>query len=167
MGKPGGQVGNPGKTSRLEILQRVEFTEFCLQRGFKKWQIKAQLRSRYGLSGRSAERYIARAQERLIKATAKTREEHRRDAYRFYLSVIQGHDSTLWEKMRAQHLICKLFGLYAPVRVRHGGDAKAPRIREEVTVRELLVTSREEASASLAGLHRANGVKTNGTGGEH
>jgi hypothetical protein len=131
----------------------------------------------YGISGRTAERYLRAARKQIIARSGKSREEHFADALNFYESIISGPDATLRERMEAQHQLCVLLGLYAPRRLRHGGDRETPplktecegpllnwsratledlqtmrAIRARLEVQEVVVNGREEVGQALAEL---------------
>jgi hypothetical protein len=139
-GHPGGQPDNPGRTPREEHVRRIEVALLLLSRRLRKGAIKRELHRLFGVSARTAERYLAVARKRLLAESGKTKEEHKRDAYLFYESIVSGPDATLAERMQAQWAICKLLGLIPPQRVRHGGNPGSPPIR----------TARREAAAGLA-----------------
>jgi hypothetical protein len=144
-GEAGGVVGNPGKTTRDELEERVGITMHLLDKRVPKHRIKKVLANRFGVGYRTVERYMARARKQIIAASGKSKKEHRLEALRFYESVITGPDATLRERMDAQSEICKLLGLNAPTRLRHGGDRGAPPIETKGEVVETVAYTREDA----------------------
>jgi len=132
---------------RVEMRDRVAYAANLLARYAKKHEAFKLLMHRYGISARTCERILARARDDLARRHGQTKDGHHQDAYSFYSSILRDPASTLEQRMSAQQEICRLFGLYAPQRLAHGGDAEGEPLRMEV--RETIVTTREEVAAVI------------------
>ena len=94
-------------------------------------QIFAAMKEKYDISRRTAQRYLSRARDERILRTQKPAEEHRVDAYEFYLSVTRDKNATAGEKVRAQNSIDKLLGLRRPVQT-HGTQIQVSVTKDEL-----------------------------------
>jgi hypothetical protein len=161
---PGPSAPGRSSSSARELEQRIEFTAYLLGQMVPKGQVKTLLRRRYQnrsgkpISARTCEDYISRAREKLIEWTQKPKEEHVTEAAAYYVTTIQNAQATISEKLRARERLDALYGINAPIRHAHGGDPDAPPIQAVPEVREIVVTTREEARQVLAALSEAAGV---------
>lgn len=78
--------------------------------------VERALIDRYKVSGKSAQRYLARAKRSLLDAANRPRQEHVADAYAFYCSVIANPNAKDSEKLKAQERIDRLLALDRPRR---------------------------------------------------
>jgi hypothetical protein len=149
-----GPAGN--KPTREEYQRRVEFAEYLLFRRLPIEQVKARLKGMFQVSYRTAERLLAAARRRLLARSGKTKQQHLQEALDFWESIVTGPDAQLGQRMDAQRELSKLLGLNAPLRHAHGGDPAAPPIPVEgaVEVREVVVTTREEARVYLEAMRQ-------------
>lgn len=99
------------KPTREQMAERVEHTAFLLSRRLYKCDIKRLLKKRYGVRARACETYLARARALLVADSGKPKEEHAKDALRFWESIVAGKDATLKDRMDAQDHIESLVGV--------------------------------------------------------
>jgi len=77
----------------------------------KKRLIKQVIKGEYGLQARQIDRYLSRAREEMMAESDRSVDEHRADAYHFYLSVLQDSKTSIRSKLLARERIDKLYGL--------------------------------------------------------
>jgi hypothetical protein len=75
----------------------------------------------WGVTPRTIESYLARAQKRIVDATKKKPEWHKLRALNFYESVVAGPDAEMGERLRAQERIDRLLGLESPTEHHQSG----------------------------------------------
>ena len=83
-------------------------------------EIKTAIAARYGLSRRSATRYLQRARREMQEFVDRDDHRHRTDSFYFYLSVIENPDSTQRERLRARERIDKVMGIELPNQYHQG-----------------------------------------------
>jgi hypothetical protein len=118
--------GRRSGSTTQEIEQRIELTANLLGRGLPKGVVKRQLKEKFGLSFRQAERYITRARQELVKRTGRPKEEHFVDSSAFWTSVIESPTSSLRDKMHARSQLDYLYALARPKTVEVSGKDHRP-----------------------------------------
>jgi len=102
--------------------ERIRLVADLLALGYFKAQIKQTVISRYGVTARTAERYLSRAREMLREYTEEDIEDHRGKALKVYWGVVRDPAATPMEKVRAQQRIDKILGLESAHKVEHSGN---------------------------------------------
>lgn len=115
--KPGGQIGNPGRTPEAEVERRVSECRVALESHFTKGEIKKQMKEKYGVDARTVENYLSRAREQIVQEVAETREYLRSQSVAVYRRILRSPDSTAKDKIMAQRQIDHILGLHAPWKV--------------------------------------------------
>jgi hypothetical protein len=110
-----GKVRTPKSTAK-DVNERVAACADMLARHFHKHQIKAMLKQKYGVGGRQAETYISRARDYLLSLADEGPRELVANVLASLRTVIRQSDSGM-EVIAANAEICKLFGLYKPVKI--------------------------------------------------
>ncbi|MBX3441240.1 MAG: hypothetical protein KF774_02450 [Planctomyces sp.] len=105
---------NPGRTPAAEIERRIEHVLELLKMQLTKGDIKRHCRERWGVSTHTAERYLARAREALLKDSKRGRAEHVADVYGLLRSIIESPSEPSRTKLRAANQLCRLLGLNSP-----------------------------------------------------
>jgi len=137
--KTGGTKRAKGPRVEIDgnIDERVDFTESLMASGLRKYEIKQKLREKYNVEFRTAERYMARARERILAGLRETRDDYRADAIAFYRSVIANAEAPVKDKIRAQEGLSRLLGLNAPLKVAQtdsdGNDISPDEARARVS----------------------------------
>jgi len=136
---------NPGRTPDDEIEGRIVVTVALLAQGVRKSQIKRILASKFSVSARTCENYLARAREQLLEEVREERDEQRSLSLALYRSIISNPNSTMKDKILAQQRIDRLLGLEAPIKwastTTDGQDvvpAAAPMDLRSLTTEELI-----------------------------
>ena len=99
---------------KLTVAQRRDIIDTCrdlLSAMTKKRLIKQVIKGEYGLQARQIERYLSRARDEMMAESDRSVDEHRADAYHFYLSVLQDSKTSIRSKLLARERIDKLYGL--------------------------------------------------------
>ena len=110
--------GNPGKrATATELEERTIIVARLLCARRHKHQIKQYLAAKYDLGARSAEAYIARAREWMLKQARKPRADFVAEALGFYEEIIRDPEAELREKMDAQLAIRQMMGLDKPFKI--------------------------------------------------
>lgn len=120
-----------------------------------KSEIKHVLDSRFKLAPRSCERAIHEAREMLRDATAKSEDEHRNDAYKFYDSIVRDHARGIRFRILSQERIDKLLALDGPIKLQlPGGVGDRARLAlalvQEAGAADLLEQLDDKLSAAQA-----------------
>jgi hypothetical protein len=76
-----------------------------------KGDIKRAIIAKYGISVSSFERRLSRVRRELLDETEQPIDEHRSDAYHFYLSVLRDRNASHRDRLKAAERIDKLLGL--------------------------------------------------------
>tara|TARA_R110002095_G_scaffold179899_1_gene157426 strand:+ start:1388 stop:1855 length:468 start_codon:yes stop_codon:yes gene_type:complete len=92
--------------------------------------IKTVVSEKFQISRRSVERYIKRARREMIAHMEIPIEQHRAEAYYFYLSVIDSEKATCRDRLRARERIDKLVG--AEAALRFNNDTRIKITTEEI-----------------------------------
>tara|TARA_R110002111_G_scaffold262694_1_gene340245 strand:- start:196930 stop:197397 length:468 start_codon:yes stop_codon:yes gene_type:complete len=92
--------------------------------------IKTVVSEKFQISRRSVERYIKRARREMIAHMEIPIEQHRAEAYYFYLSVIESEKATCRDRLRARERIDKLVG--AEAALRFNNDTRIKITTEEI-----------------------------------
>lgn len=118
--------GTPGKYSngdppyqptKKEIEERVEFARNIYLKQRFKGQMIAEIKQEFGVSARTAEKYLSRAKEQVRELSDATWMEKRENAYQFYLSIAMDESQPAHSRIKAQTRIDQIYGLDAPVKV--------------------------------------------------
>jgi hypothetical protein len=110
--------GNPGRrATTVELEERVIIVARLLCARRHKCQIKQYLATKYGLGARSAEIYISRAREWMLRHVKKSRDELISEALGFYEEILRDPEAELHRKMDAQLAIRQMMGLDKPFKI--------------------------------------------------
>ena len=114
------------RLTKDELEERVEHAAFLMARRLPKSQIKRNLMDAYNLtSARQVERYMAGARKLARAASRVKPDEALRQAINFYNSVISDPDANIFEKLKAQERLDKLYG-HDQYNIKLSGDPKNP-----------------------------------------
>ncbi|MEZ6073571.1 MAG: hypothetical protein R3C10_25655 [Pirellulales bacterium] len=100
-----------GKITREENRRRLDTVRELLNQRRTKAEIKRELRRRYSVGARTAERYLSRVRGEILADTGRPRSEHHAEAYAFYLKIARDEEVSTRDRLRAQARIDKLMGL--------------------------------------------------------
>lgn len=132
------------RPTKADHARRLELVRKLLLARCAKWEIKKVLYAQFGIKARTAERYLSRARDQLLKELDRPKKDHVSDAYEFYVGIIRSKTATAREKILAQDRIDKLLGLEAPTRSKHehsgpdGGPISIDQINAEIQREERL-----------------------------
>jgi len=94
----------------------ITFTEAALSQRFHTADVHRLLLRKYGIKSRTAQKCVARARQRILEKTLKSKSDHKIDALAFYDQILRNKEATVREKILAQERIDKLLGLESPAR---------------------------------------------------
>jgi hypothetical protein len=136
----------PGRKSKSnkEIEERIEVVANMLALDVRKSSIKKFCLEKFGVGYRSAEVYISRARELLVKWSKQSSEEHYIEALAWWRGVIQNQSTDWPAKMRARENLDRLFGIKPPEEHVLRGDPNSP-IGVHVTIETILAARRRIA----------------------
>jgi hypothetical protein len=126
------------KSTAAEIEKRIETCEMLIARRVTKTQIHAAMLQKFNIGWRQADRYAARARDRLMKRAGRSKDELRCESLALYESVIQSSNARTQDRIAAQREIDDLYGLKAPKCQKVTGDEQAPvHVAVQGTILEL------------------------------
>ena len=117
-----GKGGGGSRCTEAEMEERIALTADLLALHYHKTQIRATIIARYGISGSTAEKYLARARAKLRALLDGDIEEHRSKSLTVYAKVVRDPQATPREKVLAQQRIDKILGLESAHKVEHSGN---------------------------------------------
>lgn len=128
------------KPTKAELRERVNTCVDLKASGMADGLVKRVVAVKYSISGRTVERYLRRARERMMAETGKAKETHRADLYTFLVRVMGNTKLGPRDRLLAAKQIAELLGLNAPLRHEHtgaeGGPVKYQNV-EEMTDEQL------------------------------
>ncbi|MBL4702742.1 MAG: hypothetical protein JKX85_15970 [Phycisphaeraceae bacterium] len=104
------------KPTKLEKESRIDRVLQMLVAGSSKSEIKKMCRSSFGVSARTAERYLSSARNILIEELDEPREVLIARSLGLYRSVVSDNKSSTINKLRAQKRVDKIMGLESPLK---------------------------------------------------
>lgn len=102
--------------TRAEMNERWDHTVFLLSCGLTKGQVKRELKAKYGVSARTAERYIAASRRIITNVHGVARSEMIANSVAFLQNVMRTAERDS-DKIKAAESLAKLLGLNAPDKV--------------------------------------------------
>ncbi len=105
------------KATRREVTKRIYDVAQLLAQRIPKHQIKAALRTKFGIGARQCESYLAWAREYLVERSQRPKKDHVADAMALYEKIIRHPESTASEQMAAQAAIRQMLGLDQPTKI--------------------------------------------------
>lgn len=134
---PGGQAGNPGRTSEAEVENRIALCRSMMEKHYTKSEIKRAMNQKFGTDARTVERYLSRAREDILREIGETRDFFRAQSLAAYRSVLKNQEASIKEKILAQRQIDHLLGLHAPWKVAqtdtNGRDIPPDEARDRIS----------------------------------
>ena len=91
----------PRKSTQREIEQRVSECADMLASGAEKHQATAHAKETWGVSARMAEIYVARARERIVADSGKSKDSWRAESTKFYADVSADESVSMADRLRA------------------------------------------------------------------
>lgn len=110
------------KPTPEEKNTRIEFARNLLGQAKYPSEIKRALSEEFGITTRSAERYITDAVKQVREGIERSDIDLVSEAISVYQEIIRSKDSTDRDKIRARERIDKILGLEAPTRVAISND---------------------------------------------
>lgn len=154
---PADVAANRRRCTREQQVSRIHEVLLFIVGGKTKGEIRRELRNKYQLRSRQADRYISKARDRLANERGGLPTSVLVDqSYGFYMSVLADGMVDTREKLKARELADKLLGLQAPSKfaatTAAGDDLARAAVKdlsdEEI---EILVRARERMSGICAG----------------
>lgn len=109
------------RATKIGEAEREDFAYQLISSCLFNSEIKRAMKANFGMSSRTAERYMSRARARMkAEYAAKVNEGTdllKMESVNFYRSVIRDPAAMTQDKIRAQERLDKLFGLDMPVKV--------------------------------------------------
>lgn len=116
------------KPTQVEIAERVELCQDMIFAGARKRAIVSAVKERWGVSTRTVESYISRAQRQMVDESGRSKEMWRAEQLGKYLAIAHSDASRPIDKIKALERIDKILGLeiHAPRQVELTGKDGGP-----------------------------------------
>jgi hypothetical protein len=145
------------KPNNDEVERRITAVELLLSRGARRTEIHQQMEKQFGVHWRTADRYLARAREALMKRLNKSKDEHRCESLAFYESVMRSGEAKASEKLMACKRKDELLGLDAPRRTEVSGPDGGKIELEDKSTRPIDYAKLGAVARAVFGLPATNG----------
>ena len=111
------QWSTPYQPTEKEQEDRIQFACKVWLEGRYKTAMLHKIADEFGISTRTAQKYLSLARDRLAEQTATSWQEKREEAYNRYLAIATDESMPPNARIKAQTRIDQIFGLDAPVKI--------------------------------------------------
>lgn len=109
----------------LEMARRVDFAADVLLASHRRTEQKAIICAEFGVEGRQADRYLARARKRILAATQKSKDQFFAESVEFYESICRNPVHKTSDRLKARQLLDRATGVGIGARESEGIVAAA------------------------------------------